>query len=302
MCSLGLLNPMGAYFPKPGYRISFLIDFIRIQIIACSFPFTLVALIAVTKFLPPLPIARYDLLFLLCVLIQFAMVKMKLETWRDATVVAIFHILGLLLEIYKVNQGSWSYPEASLLKIAGAPLYSGFMHASVASYMCLAWKKFDLKSTDWPIPNLALITAGIVYLQFFFPSWPGIVRIAMLVVVCLIFVRSQVHYTVIRERWQMPMPVAFVLIGFMIWIAENIATYFGAWKYPYQLDGWQPVHAMKIVSWTLLMMVSLAIVAEYKRRSLLFEIGYNEHFDTDNLYPELKYPERNCPGYLRNED
>ncbi|MBX3115044.1 MAG: DUF817 domain-containing protein [Fimbriimonadaceae bacterium] len=241
-------------------------DFVRIQIIACSFPFTLVALIAITKFLPQLPVARYDLLFLLCVLVQFAMVKLRLETWRDASVVAIFHLLGLLLEIYKVNQGSWSYPEHSVLKIAGAPLYSGFMHASVASYMCLAWKKFDLKSTDWPTPKIALTTAAIVYAQFFFPSWPTGLRIVMLVAVCAVFGRSQVHYTVINKVWQMPMPVAFILIGFMIWIAENLATFFGAWKYPYQLDYWQPVHAMKIVSWTLLMMVSLVIVAEYKRR------------------------------------
>ncbi|QYK53787.1 MAG: DUF817 domain-containing protein [Fimbriimonadaceae bacterium] len=257
---------MGAYFPGKGERLNFLWDFVRIQIIACSFPFTLVALIAITKFLPHLPIARYDLLFLLCVLVQFVMVKIKLETWRDASVVAIFHLLGLLLEIYKVNQGSWSYPEHSVLKIAGAPLYSGFMHASVASYMCLAWKKFDLKSTDWPTPMTALTTAAIVYAQFFFPSWPTLLRIAMLVAVCVIFGRSQVHYTVISKVWRMPMAVAFVLIGIMIWIAENLATYFGAWKYPYQLEQWQPVHAMKIISWTLLMMVSLVIVAEYKRR------------------------------------
>lgn len=257
---------MGVYFASKGERLSFILDFVRIQIIACSFPFTLVALIAITKFLPQLPVARYDLLFLLCVLVQFVMVKCKLETWRDASVVAIFHLLGLLLEIYKVNQGSWSYPEHSALKIAGAPLYSGFMHASVASYMCLAWKKFDLKSTDWPAPKIALTTAAIVYAQFFFPSWPTVLRIVMLVAVCAIFSRSQVHYTVINRVWQMPMPVAFILIGFMIWIAENLATFFGAWKYPYQHDYWQPVHAMKIVSWTLLMMVSLVIVAEYKRR------------------------------------
>lgn len=258
---------MGDYFPIRGQRLSFLLEFIRLQAIACTFPFILVALIAITKFVPSLPIARYDLLFILCVVVQIAMVKFKLETWRDAAVVAIFHLLGLLLEIYKVNQGSWSYPEPSVLSIAGAPLYSGFMHASVASYMCLAWKKLELRSTDWPSPLISLSTAALVYAQFFFPNWPAIVRIAMLVVVCLIFVRSQVHYTVISQRWRMPMPSAFLLIGFMIWIAENIATYFGAWKYPYQLEFWQPVHAMKIVSWTLLMMVSLAIVAEYKRRS-----------------------------------
>ncbi|MBW9235086.1 DUF817 domain-containing protein [Leptospira santarosai] len=29
---------------------------------------------------------------------------------------------------------------------------------------------------------------------------------------------------------------------FFIWIAENIATFFGAWEYPNQVDAWSLVH------------------------------------------------------------
>ena len=67
------------------------------------------------------------------------------------------------------------------------------------------------------------------------------------------------------------MPVAFVLIGGMIYVAENIGTYFAGWRYADQAAGWHIVHPMKLVSWILLMTVSLVIVAEYKRRVALLE-------------------------------
>jgi uncharacterized membrane protein YoaT (DUF817 family) len=63
----------------------------------------------------------------------------------------------------------------------------------------------------------------------------------------------------------MPLAIAFVLIGFFIWIAENIATYFGAWKYPNQTEVWSLVHLGKVSSWVLLVIVSFLIVATLKQ-------------------------------------
>jgi len=62
----------------------------------------------------------------------------------------------------------------------------------------------------------------------------------------------------------MPLNVAFVLIGFFIWAAENIATFFGAWIYPYQAKQWAIVGPAKITSWMLLVIISLVIVASLK--------------------------------------
>lgn len=204
-------------------------------------------------------------MLVLCLVIQIFMVKFKLETWQDAAIVAVFHLLGLALEIYKVNQGSWSYPEFAYTKVAGAPLYSGFMHGSVASFMCLAWKRLKLSSLNWPNPLKTWLIAAVLYALFFVPTNGSLIRLVTLAIILIVFIDCTVHYTVAEKRYQMPMSLAFLLIGFMIYIAENIATYFGAWKYPYQLDYWQPVHSAKIVSWSLLMIVSLIIVAEYKR-------------------------------------
>jgi len=62
----------------------------------------------------------------------------------------------------------------------------------------------------------------------------------------------------------MPVALSFVLIGFFIWIAENIATFFGAWQYPDQQQQWTMVHISKISSWLLLVIVSFLIVALLK--------------------------------------
>lgn len=62
----------------------------------------------------------------------------------------------------------------------------------------------------------------------------------------------------------MPLPLAFLLIGFFIWIAENISTLFGGWQYPNQAESWELVHLGKISSWGLLVVITFTIVAELK--------------------------------------
>ena len=64
----------------------------------------------------------------------------------------------------------------------------------------------------------------------------------------------------------MPLALTLTLIGFLLWIAENMATYLGAWRYPYQIGTWQPVHAAKFGSWTLLVTVTFTIIATWQNR------------------------------------
>jgi uncharacterized membrane protein YoaT (DUF817 family) len=262
-------DSMGFRLPGPGKRLRFLASFVWLEAQACTFPFALVGLLVLTKAIDLPWLARYDWLFLLCIGVQLIMVATKLETWRDAAVVGVFHLLGIGLDLYKVKQGSWTYPEPAFFVVGQVPLYAGFMYGSVASFMALAWKKHALRAKDWPDWRLTLPIATLIYAQFFLPVWGVWSRIAMVALVCLVFRRCTVHFTAASERWWIPMPVAFVLIGSMIYVAENIATYFGAWSYPYQMQGWTPVDPNKLLSWILLMTVSLVVVAEYKRRTRL---------------------------------
>ncbi|MNJ46942.1 hypothetical protein D3C77_420850 [compost metagenome] len=62
----------------------------------------------------------------------------------------------------------------------------------------------------------------------------------------------------------MPLLLSFLLIGFFIWVAENVTTFLGAWKYPNQEETWHLVHIGKISSWFLLVVISVIIVAQLK--------------------------------------
>lgn len=268
MAQAGNVCPMFVVaMPMRAPRLAgFLFDFTSKQVQSCAFAFSLVGLLATTRIVSLPWMTRYDWMFVFCVAIQLLMVKLRFETWRDAAIVGVFHILGTALEVYKVAQGSWSYPEPATLVVAGVPLFAGFMYGSVASYMCLAWKKLNLRASGWPTPSTALIVAALIYFQFFAPIWRLEARLLMLAGVFAVFWRSRVHFDCAGARWQMPMPLAFALIGAMIYAAENIGTAVGAWRYPNQANGWEWVHPTKMLAWTLLMTVSLIVVAEYKRR------------------------------------
>jgi uncharacterized membrane protein YoaT (DUF817 family) len=53
---------------------------------------------------------------------------------------------------------------------------------------------------------------------------------------------------------------AFLGVALLLWIAENIGTAAGAWIYPHQQAGWELVPLSKLVSWLLLMLVSVVLV------------------------------------------
>ena len=79
----------------------------------------------------------------------------------------VFHLIGLGLELYKVRMGSWAYPEMAWAKFGGVPLYSGFMYASVASYLCQAWRRMEVRLNHWQSAFWTMPLAVAIYLNFF---------------------------------------------------------------------------------------------------------------------------------------
>jgi uncharacterized membrane protein YoaT (DUF817 family) len=192
------------------------------------------------------------------------MVISGLETFDELKVICLFHVIGLMLEIYKVKMGSWSYPEPAFTKLLGVPLYSGFMYASVASYMCQIWRRLKMDITGWPRLMFGGVLGGVIYLNFFTHHYLPDFRWWLTGLVVIVFCKTWIIYTVRNVTYRMPLTVAFVIVGFFIWLAENIATFFNAWKYPDQHQGWQLVSFSKISSWFLLVIISVIIVAQLK--------------------------------------
>ncbi|WP_110926759.1 DUF817 domain-containing protein [Bacillus massiliglaciei] len=231
---------------------------------SCIFPVVIFLSLAITKLADVPYIARYDLILLICLLTQVLMVACKFETMDEVKVIGVFHLIGLGLELFKVHMGSWSYPEEAVSKVWGVPLYSGFMYASVASYMCQAWRRLSLRLTNWPPTWIVAALSAAIYFNFFTHHVIYDFRWVLKVLTLLIFFKTFVHFSIRGRSYKMPLALSFVLIGFFIWVAENIATFFGAWQYPGQEQHWQLVHVGKISSWLLLVIVSFLIVALLK--------------------------------------
>src|SRR6185503_1938461 len=103
-----------------------------------------------------------------------------------------------------------------------------------------------------------------IYANFFTDHYIIDLRWPLAACVLLLFRRTQVHFIVTHKVRRMPVALSFLLIGFFIWVAENIATYFGAWQYPHQKRQWAIVGPTKISSWMLLVIISFIIVAALK--------------------------------------
>jgi uncharacterized membrane protein YoaT (DUF817 family) len=207
---------------------------------------------------------RYDLLLLLMLSMQALMYFSGLETLDEVKVITVFHLLGLCMEIFKVHHGSWAYTEPAYTKVFNVPLYSGFMYASVASYICQAWRLLDLQMVNWPRRRFSFPIGAAIYINFFTNAVLPDIRWFIGLAVLIAFYRTKVYYTTNGTRRQLPMLLAFFLIGLFIWFAENIATFLGAWKYAYQHEGWKMVHLQKLSSWFFLIIVSIIIVAQLK--------------------------------------
>jgi uncharacterized membrane protein YoaT (DUF817 family) len=209
---------------------------------------------------------RYDFLFVAAILIQVLMIVFRLETTDEAKTIFLFHIIGLVLEIYKTSPmvGSWSYPEPGFFKIMNVPLYSGFMYAAVGSYIAHATKVLKQRYVNHPPHWLSLVLCFLIYLNFFTNHFIYDYRAFLLVLIFLMYFRTDVHFTPRQTEYKMPLALGFVLIACFVWIAENIGTIVGAWQYPHQVHSWEVVSLQKITSWFLMVIICFIVVTYLK--------------------------------------
>ena len=250
--------------PDTGWRL-WLYEFVLFgfkQGWACLFGGLMLALLLATHFLYPENAAlhRYDFLTLSAIAIQAAMLAFRLETWAEAKIILIFHIVGTVMELFKTAAGSWIYPEASVLHIGAVPLFSGFMYAAVGSYIARVWRIFDFRFTGYPARWTTWLLAAAIYVNFFAHHWLPDIRVLLFAVTILLFWRTRIHFRNWRDHRWMPLLLGFLLVALFIWGAENIGTFARAWTYPGQEDGWEMVSLAKLGSWFLLMLISFVLV------------------------------------------
>lgn len=246
------------HLPRP---LAELVMFILKQAWACLFAILLLAAIITTKAIwnTDWPIARYDALVVIAITIQAAMLFFKLETWDEAKVILLFHLTGTAMELFKVNAGSWSYPEAGILKVMGVPLFSGFMYAAVGSFMARVIRLFDMTFAPFPPLWAHFALALAIYVNFFAHHFIFDTRYVLFALTVVLYIRTRIWFRIGENWYWMPLPLAAFLSAICLWIAENVGTSTGTWIYAGQsmLD---MVSIAKMGSWYLLLYVSFATV------------------------------------------
>jgi len=232
---------------------------------ACLFGGLLLTLVLLTKWFWPHPfiLARYDFLFLAALTIQVLMLVLRMETVREAKIILVFHVVGTVMELFKTSVGSWAYPElaqGTIFHLGHVPLFSGFMYASVGSFLARVSRIVDMRYTRFPRRWVTVVLAGLIYANFFTHHYVPDIRIALFVAVAVAFGPTMVYYQPYQKYRRMPLILGFALVALFIWAAENIGTFASAWVYPNQRDGWVMVNAGKYGAWFLLMIISFILV------------------------------------------
>jgi uncharacterized membrane protein YoaT (DUF817 family) len=233
---------------------------------ACLFAGLMLALIILTKLVwqPDWPIYRYDALFLAALLIQATFLALKLESFDEAKVILIYHLVGTAMEIFKTDVGSWSYPEPAIVRIGGVPLFSGFMYAAIGSYLARVIRIFDMRFSNYPRFAWTALLCVAIYVNFFSHHYLPDFRWLLFLWTLVLFGRVRIYFTVDRvQRW-MPLILAGILTAFFLWVAENVGTATGTWLYP-GIARWHLVSLHKLGSWYLLLTISFVLVTIVNR-------------------------------------
>jgi uncharacterized membrane protein YoaT (DUF817 family) len=237
---------------------------------ACLFGGILLGLVLLTKwYWPPHAwLARYDFLFLSALAVQMFLLVLRMETVREAKVILAFHIVGTLMELFKTHAGSWVYPENNFFRVGQVPLFSGFMYASVGSYLVRTTRILDVRYTRYPNLKITAGLAILIYVNSFTHHFIPDMRILLFVLVAVAFGPTWVYYRPYRKFRRMPLVVGFCLVAIFIWGAENIGTFATIWVYPHQRNHWHLVHFNKFGSWLLLMIISFILISFVHRPRL----------------------------------
>ena len=205
---------------------------------------------------------RYDYLLFYALTIQALLLYAKLESWAEAKVIALFHIVAMVMEIFLTHPAiaSWQYPQPAVFKILTVPLFAGFMYSAVGSFFARSLRLYQVSFEKLPRFGNMLALAVLSYInfmsKFFIPDY----RVILFGWSIVIFWKTKIRFELQHHHFQLPMLPVLALLAFLIWIAENISTFYQIWLYPSQVDAWHMVGWAKLGSWYLLLLLSLVLV------------------------------------------
>lgn len=205
---------------------------------------------------------RYDYLLFYALLIQVCLLYLKLESWAEARVIALFHIMAMGMEIFLTHPAiaSWQYPQPAVFRLWTVPLFAGFMYSAVGSFLARSLRLYQVAFIALPRFGMMLSLAVLSYLNFMTKFFIPDFRYVLFVWSVVIFWKTRLSFKLNEYEFRLPMLPVLIVLAFLIWIAENISTFYKIWLYPSQVDAWHMVGWAKLGSWYLLLLLSLVLV------------------------------------------
>ncbi len=242
--------------------------FIKKQAFSALFGGLMLFFLVLTKYIEVPGIHRYDLLFVIAVIVQVVLIVTKLEEPREVLAIIIFHVSAMGMEIFKTSPsvGSWAYPDPAILAIATVPLFTGFMYSSVGSYIARSWRINNFVFRQLPRPSILAFTGLLIYVNFFTNHFVYDVRWIIFALLIVMFWKTKFYVTLTKSVYRIHPLIANALLALFVWFAEQIGTFARAWVYPHQATGWHPVSFHMFTSWYLLLVFSFIIIALIYRK------------------------------------
>lgn len=231
-----------------------------------------IAIIYASNFFDFWDISRFDIIFMSVLLLQWILIAFKIESKNDFLVIMVFHLVATIMEVFKTSEAiwSWQYPwvSESIFRIYNVPLFTGFMYSAVGSYITRAQHFLNLEYINYPKHRFVILLGVAFYLNFFTHHFIWDMRWILIALSLYLFFPTYVHFQVYKKRRRIHFITSAVLTAFVIWIAENISTFYKIWLYPNQVDWWQMVSFSKVTAWYMLLIVSFAIISTLKKMKL----------------------------------
>ncbi len=228
-----------------------------------------IVIIYLSNFIHFYGIARFDIIFVTIVLLQVVFISLKIESKNDFLVICIFHIVATVMEVFKTSGsiGSWQYPWVgeTIFHIYNVPLFTGFMYSAIGSYITRAQHCLNLRYIHYPKHHFVILLWVLIYINFFAHHFLYDFRFFLIAGSFFLFFPTYVEFQVYKKKRKIHFITSALLTAVVVWIAENISTFYKIWLYPNQLAGWEMVSFSKVTAWYMLLIVSFAIISSLKK-------------------------------------
>ncbi len=243
--------------------------FVKKQASSAVFGGLLLFSIVLTHFVPTPGIYRYDLLFVIALIIQAIFIITRIEKPKEVFAIIVFHIMAMGMEIFKTSPevASWAYPERAIFAIGSVPLFTGFMYSAVGSYIARAWRTLQFEFVNLPRRFLLTLMGFAIYVNFFTNHYTYDARYLLFILLVVMFWKTKFYFTLTDKRFEMHPLILNALTALFIWLAEQVSTFARVWVYPNQRDSWHLVSFQKYTSWYMLLILSFAIITTIYTKS-----------------------------------